>query len=319
MKSLWKVAVLGVGVLMSMSACLTDDDGGGGGGGGPVVFNKGFVFVRGDDVYVVDQSDYTKLGRLTSTGNNKQPALSADGKSVVFVHVDPVAGNSIQTVTTSGSGTPRTVYTADAVQKNFRTPAFSPDGMKIVFAYDKGAGSNSFLGVVNADGSGFRELTSGTLSYAAPCFYKDGTSVLAVAGSSTSYTQLQKVNVTTGTPSTVATSLDPAVASITNRAVLSPDETQVAFDGRLASNTSVSRIFVMELASGKTHRLTNYPGDQTAQDGFPTWVSATEVGFTSNTGGADQVYVLPASAVESSGGLKLPTATQPWFGGTSGV
>jgi len=30
------------------------------------------------------------------------------------------------------------------------------------------------------------------------------------------------------------------------------------------------------------------------------------------------VYVLPASSVESSGGLKLPTATQPWFGGSAG-
>ena len=53
MRRLWMVAAVAVVVLAPMSACLTGDDGGGGGGGGPVSFSKGFVYVRGDDLYVL--------------------------------------------------------------------------------------------------------------------------------------------------------------------------------------------------------------------------------------------------------------------------
>jgi TolB protein len=313
------LAAFAVVSLAPLSGCLTGEDGGGGGGGGPISFVQGFVYVRGEDIYVADKQDYTRPNSLTTSGGNKHPSLSRDGRSVVFVHTDTATGSQqIRTVATAGSGAPRTVYTSDDTQKNFRTPVFSPDGTKIVFAFDKGTGTNSILALVNTDGSGFTELTSGTLSYAAPVFYPDGSGVLAIAGSSTNYNQLQKVSVTGGSTTTVASSLDSKVAYIANRAVLSPDGTKVAFDGRLASNTSVARIFVMDLGTRVTNQLTNYPGDATAQDGFPTWVSNTQVGFTSNSGGADNVYILPASSVETSGGLTVPSGTQPWFGGGTG-
>lgn len=318
MKKMWMAAFAAVS-LASMTGCLTGDEGGGGGGGGPVSFHRGFAFVRGDEIYVADEADFTSPTALTNTGNNRQPSLSADGKQVVFVHADPSGAPQIQTVATNGSGTPRTVYTADtsANQKNFRTPVFSPDGTKIVFAFDLGPGTNSRLAVVNSDGSGFGELTSSTMSFAAPVFYPDGSAVLSIAGSSANYTQIQKVSLSGKLPVTVLSSLDPQVTSITNRAALSPDGTKVAFDGHPADDATVSRIFVVDLSTGATNQLTDYPGDPTAQDSFPTWVSNTDVGFSSNTGGSDQVYVLPASATKTRGGLKVPTGSQPWFGGVA--
>lgn len=299
--------LLSVVMLAPLSGC--DIDEGGGGGGGPVTFRRGFAFVRGEDIYVADDTDFGKPNRLTTNGFNRQPSFSADGRQLVFVHADP-AGHQLQTVSAAGSTTgPSTVYSATTGQRNFRTPVFSPDGTFIVFAYEEN--SVSHLGRVNADGSGFTPLTTSSLSYSSPSFYANGQFVLAVAGSPN---QLQQVNVNTRATQTVATSLTAAVSSIANRVVLSPDGSRVAFDGRLASNTSEVRIFVLNLSSGTTTQLTDHVGE-TAVDGFPTWVSATQIGFSSNSGGSDQVYVLPSNAVKTSGGFTLASAKEPWFGG----
>jgi TolB protein len=67
--------------------CPPDDGGGGAGGGGSITFNEGFAFIRRDDrnVYVADKSDFTKVAKLTTAGNARQPAISKDGKRVVYV------------------------------------------------------------------------------------------------------------------------------------------------------------------------------------------------------------------------------------------
>lgn len=300
---------------VSLAVCGCGSPGGGGPGPGNVAFSQGFTFVRTDDVYVSDKSDYTTVAQLTHSGANRHPSLSHDGKVAVFVHAADPAANAIQTVATDGSGPPRTLYTADASanQRNLRTPVFSPDGTKVVFAFD--VGTTSFLGVVNSDGSNFSTLTASTLSFAAPSFYADGRHVLAIAGnSSSSFTQLQQVDVTNGTTQSVLTSLDPSIASVANRAVLSPDGTQIALDGRLNASPSDVRIFVVDVNAGTTHQLTSYAAGEVVLDGFPTWVGNNSVGFTSNSGGNDQVYVLAANSVMTSGGLTLPSATQPWYG-----
>jgi TolB protein len=298
--------LLSVVMLAPLSGCDIDE---GGGGGGPVTFRRGFAFVRGEDLYVADDTDFGNPNRLTTSGFNRQPSFSANGRQIAFVHADP-AGHQLQTISAGGSSSgPNTVYSATTGQRNFRTPVFSPDGSFIVFAYEENSASH--LGRVNVDGSGFMQLTSGTNSYSSPSFYPSGQYVLAVAGSPN---QLQQVNATTGVTQTVATSLNAVVSSIANRAVLSPDGSQVSFDGRLASNTSEVRIFVMKLSSGVTTQLTDHVGE-TAIDSFPTWVSATQIGFSSNSGGSDQVYVLPSNAVKTSGGFTLASAKEPWFGG----
>jgi hypothetical protein len=43
-------------------------------------------------------------------------------------------------------------------------------------------------------------------------------------------------------------------------------------------------------------------------------VGSANLAFSSTTGGADQVYVLPADSVKTSGGLTLPKAIEPWDG-----
>lgn len=294
--------------LLAATGCIPADDTGGGGGIGS--FTRGFVFVKSDrNVYLADSSNYRATPiQLTTDGGNRHPSLSRDGRQVVYVH----GGNELDVVRAASGVSPTSIYVASGGRTNLRTPVFSPDGNFVVFAYD--LAGTSVLGRVNVDGSGLRDLTSGVAS---PSFYPTGGSVLAIAGpSSAQFSQLVRVDVLTGSPTNVAGSLGQA-CTVVNRAVISPDGTRAAFDGRLFSGgfcSGPTRIFVMDLGNRSVNQLTDYPGDPTAADGFPTWVGTDQVGFSSSVGGADQIYVLRANAIMTSGGLVIPSASEPYYG-----
>ncbi|MFL5318957.1 MAG: TolB family protein [Myxococcaceae bacterium] len=288
----------------------------GGGGGGPVgdgTFTKGFVYVRSDNnIYAADSADYQTTIQLTTNGNNKHPSLSANGKTVVFVHTDGQL-TSLMTVPAASGQSTSTLLNSDSTKKNFSNPVFSPDGAKIAFKYENGA--TSFIGLMNSDGSGFQALTPSTLSFGAPAFFPDGSAIIAPAGNSTStYDQIQKVSLT-GNTSTVLSSLGSEALNIVNRIVVAPNATQAAFDARVSSGSN--RIFIVSLnagVGGTVRQLTDHPGEPGANDSFPTFTSNTEVGFSSDTGGADQVYTAQTSGTKVGGTLTVPSALQPWFG-----
>jgi TolB protein len=301
-------------------ACEPIDDGGGGGGGGNVLFTRGFAFVREDrNVYVVDDAgDPNSPKRLTTAGGASQPAVSRNGRSIVFVHQTGTSFE-LQTVPTDGSTQPATVFAAGATGctgcTNFRSPSFNPAGTVIVFAFNRGSG-NFALGKVNADGSGFQALTTEpSTAFGAPSFFPDGQSVLVPTGSSsTQLTQLQRVTLT-GTASSIATNLGNEVLWVVNRAVVSPDGQQVALDGRLSSGGS--RIFVGPLSPffSPPTRVTDHAGESGAQDTFPSWMSTSQVGFLSNAGGATNVYRVSLSSAAGPGTLLIPSAGDPSYGG----
>jgi len=308
--------ILGGFVVLLAAGCLVDPGGGGGGGGGTITFNSGYVFVRDDEIYIADSSDYQEASALTEDGGNKQPSLSADGKQVVYVQV--VSGvPSIRAIATSGTGSARTLFTPADGERNFRTPVFSPAGTVVVFAYDD-AGGTSRLASVAADGSGgFTTFTADSLSYASPSFYADGEHVLAMAGAAPNYSQLEKVNIVTGAVTPVASSLGGDAAQIVNRVALSPDESTVVFDARLVTGgTGVSRIFVKDITQAVTDpvMLTDHLEDPGALDTFPCWVSNTRVSFSSNSGGNDNIYEINTSVTSPSGGsLVVGSAREGFF------
>ena len=311
---------------LGLSACEPIDDGGGGGGGGNVLFTRGFVFVREADrnVYVVDdQGDANSPQRLTVGGGASHPSVSRNGRSVVYVQQTSTGGFEVRTAPTDGSANPSTVFASGNTQcpgcTNFRFPTFNPGNNVIVFAYNRGTGSNFGLARVNADGSGFQELTAGstTLSFGAPSFFPDGQSVLAPAGSSSfDLRQLARVSLSGGSPTIITNTLGGEAQVVVTRAVVSPDGRQVALDGRVSSGGT--RIFVGSLTPsfGPLRSVTDHPGEAGAQDTFPSWVTATQVGFLSNAGGSQNVYRVSLTGAVGPGTLLIPSAAEPSYGGT---
>ncbi len=300
---IWSCAVLTSTALLG---CVPGDTGGGGGLGS---FSRGFAFLRDRDVYVADDSNVSNPLVLTMTGDNQNPSLSKDGRRVVFVR----GGSELWVVNTTNGATPSRVLAADSSRMNLRTPVFSPDGSSIVFAYDRSG--LSYLGRVNADGTGSVTNLSSSPWYTGPSFYPDGSAVLVANGSSPSRAdQIVRVAMD-GTTQTIQSLTGSEACSIANRVAVSPDSTRAAFDAQIVSGgycIGPIRIFVISLFLGNPTRLTNYADP--AIDGFPTWVGNSQVGYSSNFGGADQVYVLSAAASMTSGSLKVPTASQPYYG-----
>jgi TolB protein len=287
-----------------------------------VLFTRGFAFVRdtNPNLYVVDDAgDPNSPKRLTTTGGVSQPAVSTNGRSIVFVH-KTATGFELQTVPTDGSAAPSTVFASGAAGcatcTNFSYPTFNPAGTVIVFAFNKGSG-NFALGKVNTDGSGFQTLTNDpATSYGAPSFFPDGQSVLVPTGtSSNQLSQLQRVGLNGGV-SPIANDLGQVARWVVNRAVVSPDGRQVALDGRLGSGGS--RIFVGPLSPySPPSQVTEHAGEAGARDTFPNWISSSQVGFLSDAGGTTNIYrvSLPATTV-GSGTLLIPSAGEPGYGGT---
>jgi TolB protein len=324
MKGMKRFIGLAVAAGLGLTACEPiDDDGGGGTAGG--VFNSGFAFVRSDrNLYVVDdQGDPNSPTALTTDGRAQQPAVSRNGRSIVFVRKPATGGAEIQTVpTVAGSQASAVFSTTDVACSNctgFRSPVFDPSGNFIVFVIERGAGANTSLGRVNVNGSGFQELTPNPgISYGAPSFYPDGGAVLVPAGSSlTQLNQLARVPVDGSSPPLFFNStLGNEARVVVTRAVVSSDGTRVAFDGEVS--TGGSRIFVASLGSsgiGTPTALTAHAGEAGARDTYPSWVGTTQLGFLSNAGGSDNIYrISAATTTPGTGSLVVPSALEPAYG-----
>jgi TolB protein len=283
--------------------------GGGGGGGGGVNFAAGFTYSRKDDrnVYVADERDYLVTAALTQSANIRTPSFSRDGRRIVFVRG---SGSEAEiAIVPAAGGDVSTVLASSAQARNFKTPVFSPDGTRIAFSYDEGGPATS-VGLINADGTGFQRLVGGSsLAYASPSFAPDGQSLVVIAGNpGIAYTQVERVSLATGMPVSITNTLGNEVQSIVNRLVVSPDGTRAVFDGRLSSG--VTRLFLLDLGTRQVTQL--YAAEANTNDTFPCWMSATEVAFSSDAGGNDNVYrvTLPTSSPE----LLVPKAIEPWYG-----
>ncbi len=311
-RSLWAVIAVAALILTLQGCFLLGGGGGGGGGTGggtASAFTGGFATVRKDDrnLFLTDERDVNAPVQLTSTGGVSMPSFSRDGRQVVFARK---AGTDTELLLVPVSGgSPATLLRSSPTQQNLRTPVFSPDGQRIAFAYDENSTSSS-VGLVNVDGSGFRKLIGGgALAYASPSWFPDGASLLVSAGNAgVTQTQVERIDVATGTPTPVTNTLGAEVLAIASRIVVSPDGQRAVFDGRVSSG--VTRIFVLDLTSKVTTRQRT-PASGAVNDSAPSWVNSSSFVFSSDEGGNDQVYRQALGSMNAT--FAVPLAIEPAY------
>jgi len=117
------------------------------------------------------------------------PAYSADGRSLVFVRSNGPAinGSPARWVVAildlaTGSVVELKPTRTDAAAARIRDPEWSPDGSRIVFSstlFDAAGGAfGSTISIVNADGSGLRQLIPTELAGGEPTWSPDGSLIL---------------------------------------------------------------------------------------------------------------------------------------------
>jgi Tol biopolymer transport system component len=138
------------------------------------------------DIYIIN-ADGTNLRRVTTdSSREEQPAFSPDNKRIVYVRASAERnlvpqGDELFTAYTDGSK--RTSILK--MNASLSHPRYSPDGTKIVFAAFLLDKLNSEIFVVNADGTGLKQLTYDAGDDYAPTWSPNGTAIAWVTNRTT--------------------------------------------------------------------------------------------------------------------------------------
>jgi len=136
-----------------------------------------------DEIYIID-IDGSHATRLTSTpGRDAHPSFSRDGKNIAFQSprdgTDPLQVE-IYTMASDGSNQKRVTRLGGFSG----VPSWSPDGKRIIFQVKKLEKNQKWVEgfwqiyVMNADGSGVKQLTRGNSNFQVPNWSPDGSKIL---------------------------------------------------------------------------------------------------------------------------------------------
>jgi Tol biopolymer transport system component len=243
-----------------------------------------------------------KLTQLTFDGGNaRQPALSPDGSSFVFV--DNHTGDLDIFLQRVGGDNPIDL-TKDS-KGDDREPAFSPDGRQIAFRSERDGGG---LFVMGATGESVRRLTTEGCN---PAWAPDGAAIYFGAECAddpfgrTSVSALSRVDVATGTVTRIfdGDAVQPSV---------SPDGRRIAFWG-LPKGSGHRAIYTIAATGGQPTKIL----DDAAYNWSPKWTrDGGALNFASTRDGAMAIWrvaIDPSGA--ASGEPQLVTAgTETYLG-----
>ncbi len=222
---------------------------------------------------------------LLTKGDAVQPAWSPHGSRIAYWW-SPEGQRDIWTIKADGSD-PVRVTDDPAVDWN---PVWAPDGRALYWVSDRG-GSGMNLWRIEID-----ERTGRTRGQPEPLNVASASAMpptLSADGTRLAYVQLiRRMNI-------LRLALDPKTGAVrgnpewvvqesrpTSSPDLSPDGRSLVFDSQSANQED---LFVLDLASGATRRLTNDP----FKDRLPTWSpDGREIAFFSNRTGKSEIWMI---------------------------
>jgi Tol biopolymer transport system component len=225
-----------------------------------------------------------QLTRFRS-GDVGRPALSPDGRSVVFDRSKTADGGfDIWIVRSDGHG----LRDLTPGPNDDTAPSWSPDGAKVLFASDRGGAYDIFL--MKANGKSIVQLSDRGRGDVAPAFSRDGKRIAFVeCDQSLGHCQLWAMKANgKGARRLTKTPVEA------ERPSWSLNNTKLAVTVKQAGNLDVA---VVVVRSGALQRLTHGAADDFQPSYSP---EGTRIAFGSNRAGAPSLYVMQADGTQVS-------------------
>ena len=254
---------------------------------GRVVFAGTRYPATNQELYSVDP-DGTGLARLTWSPTTEQhPDWSPDGSRIAFGSFAE-GRQSIHVMNFDGSGEHR--VSPDGYDSDDMEPAWSPDGSQIAFASTRPFNGSWHIWVMNADGSGLRQVTSEFST--GPAWSPDG-SRIAYLGSGGG------ISVVNADGSNAHQVTFPPAGYLDERPSWSPDGTQLAFPRRLTFGND-PQLYVVDADGSNERQLTTTEGASR----FPSWSpDGQQIVFT---------HIGRLSVIFADGTQMRPLIGEPW-------
>jgi Tol biopolymer transport system component len=231
----------------------------------------------------------TDVIRLTTnTGQESAPAVSKDGSTIAFFRFGGSAGSGIYTMSATGTGEARVRAMSSA-----GTIAFDPDGTRLAFInLDSTIGPTNEIFLMNVDGTGLVQFTSGAFANGRGLSWTPNGSTLAFV-SNTPSSGVYFVNLAGGPRQRIADGDMP---------VFSPDGTLIMYRRTVSGNTVY---FVSNLDGSAERSVLNLQG----VDQAVFHPNGTSLIFDRGTP-QSQIYII--NSVGTTTNLSNNTSTDRW-------
>jgi Tol biopolymer transport system component len=256
---------------------------------GKIVFKSTGVDI---DLWSVNPDGTGRIQLTSATGSEGDPAVSADGRLVVYRAVGAGGFNQIFVMSIDGSAESPVTFDMTASSND---PTISPDGKLI--AFERSDGPDTEIFVMNRDGSNQHPITANTEFDGDPQFSPDGKQIAyrsAADGGSDS--EIRIVNPDGGNVRQLTTNdLEETQPNF------APDGRTIVFDRRLGMGELTVELFTMKV-DGKGQRQITF--DAFEQDTAVFAPDASLLAFDQDPGSGDDLI----NVMKPTGGPIAPIA-----------